>query len=64
MRKDCRNQKSEAVNWKRIYNTMAQDKGQKNKQLSTKHYTENLATPTPLFKSGVNSGLLFLVSRL
>jgi hypothetical protein len=43
---------------------MAQDKGQKNKQLSTKHYTENLATPTPLFKSGVNSGLLFLVSRL
>jgi hypothetical protein len=33
--------KSEAVNRRRIYNTKAQDKGQKDKQLSTKHYTEH-----------------------
>jgi hypothetical protein len=26
---------------RRTYNTMAQDKGQKDKQLSTKHYTEH-----------------------
>ena len=36
---------------------MTKEKGQKNKQRSTKHYTENkrLSTRTPL-KSGVNVG--------
>jgi hypothetical protein len=40
MLEDTKGVKSEAVNQRRTYNTMAQ-KGQKNKQRYTKHYTEN-----------------------